>query len=172
MENIELIDELYRKYYNYLLCIAKRTVSEADAEDIVNEVFLKLMESQGWLEQCKLKLERPDKLKRILRTFLHNACIDYYRRLNRKHHIFKDIPELELLAIPIDMEQKYEDKDLVEYIINTPNKLSKRGKNVFFLYHIEDYSIKELAEQTGLSPRTIETYIYRTLEYFRKIFKK
>ncbi|MDR1341610.1 MAG: sigma-70 family RNA polymerase sigma factor [Prevotellaceae bacterium] len=172
MENNELIDELYRKYYKYLLYIAKKIVPEANAEDIVSEVFLKLMESPQWLDQCKLKLECPDELKRILRAFLHNACTDYCKHSNITHKIFKDIPELELLAISIDMEQKYEDRDLFEHIINTPNRLSERGKNVFFKYHIEGYLIKELAEQTGLSPRTIETYVYRALEYFRKIFKK
>jgi RNA polymerase sigma-70 factor (ECF subfamily) len=156
----------------YLLYIAKQNVPEADAEDIVCEVFEKLMKSSYWLAQCILKLDRPDELKNILRAFLRNACNNYHRRLNIKHQIFKDTSESELLTISTDVEQEYEDRDLFEHIINNTNKLSERGKDIIMKYHIKGYSADELAEQTGLSPRTIESYLYRTMKLLRETLKK
>jgi DNA-directed RNA polymerase specialized sigma24 family protein len=98
MEKNELIDELYKKYYKYLLYIAKQTVpeAEADADDIVQNVFLNLMKSPDWLAQCVLKSDHPDELRCILRTFLRNACYKYYRRLKVMHNIFIDVSDCDL----------------------------------------------------------------------------
>jgi DNA-directed RNA polymerase specialized sigma24 family protein len=60
MENKKLIDELFRKYERYLLYIAKQNVPKAEAENIVQNVFLNLMKSQYWLDQCILKADHPE----------------------------------------------------------------------------------------------------------------
>jgi RNA polymerase sigma-70 factor (ECF subfamily) len=172
MENNELIEELYKKYYKYLLYIAKQNVSKTYADDIVQNVFLNLMKSPYWLAQCSLKSNNPEELKNILRTFLNNSCKNYYKHSNKKHDIFQDISNDELFTIPIDVEQKYCNTDLLERIINIISKLKGRGKDIIMKYYIEGYSIDELAEQTGLSTRTIENYLYRTLNFLRKKIKE
>ncbi|MDR2651282.1 MAG: sigma-70 family RNA polymerase sigma factor [Prevotellaceae bacterium] len=172
MENNELINELYEKYYKYLLYIAKQIIPEADAEDIVQNVFLNLAKSPDWLAKCILKADSPDDLRRILRTFLHNACYNYHKHSNINNDIFINMPDYESCEISTDVEQMYDDRDLYEYIITVLNKLKGRNKNIFMKYYIDGYSTDELAKQTGLSPRTIETYIYRTLEYMRKFLKE
>jgi RNA polymerase sigma factor (sigma-70 family) len=172
MTNNELIDELYKKYFRYLLYIAKRTISETDAEDIVHDVFLKLMESPYWLTQCLSKSNNPNELKRILQTFLHNALINHYKHSNIKHKIFYDTSDDESFEMSIDVEQKYNNKDLLKYITNIINRLKSRGKDIIIKYYIEGYSISELAKQTGLAPCTIKTYRHRMLEYLRKTLRE
>jgi RNA polymerase sigma factor (sigma-70 family) len=172
MKNNELIDELYKKYFKYLLYIAKKTIPETDAEDVVQDVFLHLMESPDWLAKCILKSNKPDELKRILRAFLHNACINYYKHSNIKHEIFDDTSDNESFEISVDVEHKYEDKDLLECITNIINRSKGRGKDIIIKYHIDGYSISELARQTGFSPWTIKTYLHRMTEYLRKTLKE
>jgi RNA polymerase sigma-70 factor (ECF subfamily) len=174
MENDKLIGELYENYKKYLLCIARQT-SKANAEDIIHDVFLNLIESTKWLVQCILKADSPDEVKRILRTFMRNACINYHKHSNIGHNIFNDTYntlDCELYAASTDVEQEYGEKNSIEYIINLINQLSERGKDIIIKYYIEGYSKNEIAEQMKLSIRTIDTYIYRILKRLREILKK
>jgi RNA polymerase sigma-70 factor (ECF subfamily) len=167
---MELIEELYRSYRDFFLKIAKQNMPEVDAEDVVQDVFLHLMESPDWLAKCMLKSNETDELSRILHAFLRNACNNWYKHSNIKHEIFSDTSDDELykiLDMEMEMEQKYHSEELFEHIINTLHKLDGHSKDIFIKYYIEGYSIGELAEQTGLSKRSIETYIYRTLKYLR-----
>jgi hypothetical protein len=58
--------DLRKATESYLLYIAKQTVPEADADDIVQNVFLNLMKSPDWLAQCVLKSDHPDELRCIM----------------------------------------------------------------------------------------------------------
>jgi RNA polymerase sigma factor (sigma-70 family) len=172
MKNSKLIKELYEKYHTYLICIAKRTVPEVDAEDIVQNVFEYLIKSQYWLIQCVLTSDNPEKLRHILRAFLRNACNKHYRHSKVKNKIFCDLPDYELLSITTDTEQEYHDKDLIENIVNISAKSDKRGTDILMKYYLEGYSTDELAKQTGLSVSAIENYIWRSLKGLTKIIKK
>jgi RNA polymerase sigma-70 factor (ECF subfamily) len=170
MDTNELIIKLYEKYHMYMLNYAKQYVNETDAEDIVHNVFLQLMESPYWLFQCILKSVFSDEPKSVLTSFLHNACCNYCRRLNNRNKIFSDISfyeNVEVFEIPTDTEQEYQHGKLllIERLIG---KLSPRSRNIFVKYYIESYSIKELSEQTGLSFRTIESYLYRAKKFIRE----
>jgi RNA polymerase sigma-70 factor (ECF subfamily) len=165
MDTNELIAKLYKKYYLYMLNYTKQYISETDAEDIIQNVFLKLMESPYWLYQCILKSTSSDELKFILTSFLHNACCNYCKHLNYKNKKFSDISFYENFDVSTDMEREYQHRELLMLIIN---KLSPRSRDIIIKYYIEGYSIKELAEQTGLSSRTIESYLYRALKFLRE----
>ncbi|MDR1582946.1 MAG: sigma-70 family RNA polymerase sigma factor [Prevotellaceae bacterium] len=170
MENEKLIDELYKKYYRYLLYIAKQTVSEVDVEDIIQSVFLNLINSLYWTNQCTLKADYPEEVKSILRIFLRNACCKYHRHAKKKHEIFSETPDCDLFAISIEVEQKYDNKNLFEYIVNL-DKLNERDKDIILKYYVYGYSTEELAAQTGLSTNAIKTYRHRALKYIRERLK-
>jgi RNA polymerase sigma-70 factor (ECF subfamily) len=90
--------------------------------------------------------------------------------LNNRNKIFSDTSfyeNIEVFEIPTDTEQEYQHSKLL-LIENRINKLSSRSRNIFVKYYIEDYSIKELAKQTGLSSRTIESYLYRAKKFIRE----
>lgn len=71
---------IYLKYGPMLLRFAEKFVSELFAEDIVQDVFLKL-----WDKQIFILPE--DELKRVLYTSVRNACIDSLRRINLEQEI-------------------------------------------------------------------------------------
>jgi RNA polymerase sigma factor (sigma-70 family) len=166
--NNNTIEELYNKHYGYLLRIAKQIVHDADAEDIVQDVFEDLIKSPDWLARCVSISEHPEELRRILRTFLRNDCNNYFKHLKVKNRIFCYTPDFELLPVSTDTEQEYINTNLLEFIANS----SKRCNDVLIKYYIEGYSTSELAEQMGLSKRTIEDYLYKNLKALREILKE
>jgi len=74
------ITAAYKNYYKYCLNIAKKYLSNEDAEDISHDVFIKLSEIDS---------KDISNLKNLLHTYTKNACIDYIRK-NKNYNIFYD----------------------------------------------------------------------------------
>lgn len=142
----------------------RRLVSSREvAEDVVQEAFLRTCEHEG-------KVRTP---RAFLFTIARNLAADVRRqRRLRKTDTLGDFdlssvgsgepsPEGRLLA---DEESRLL-KDAI-------GRLSPQCRVVFTLKVFHDRSYKEIAEQLGLSPRTVENHMARavrdTYEYLRR----
>lgn len=126
--------------YRLALC---RTQSQADAEDVYQDVFLSL------LKQPRRDWEGEHLKAWLIRTTL-NRCHDLTRfRLRR--------PTLPLEAVSELAAQNGEAAELWEAVARLPEKL----RTAIHLYYAEGYQAEEIAGILRVPPSTVRTRLYR-----------
>ena len=152
---------IYMEYAPMLLRFAGKFVSGFFAEDIVHDVFLKLWDKQVFLLP-------DDDLKRILFVAVRNACIDHLRRSNMEQEIL-DRRAVQLKLEELDYFESSDElfmrKDLLELLMKKVAELPERSQEIFRLSYLKGMKAAEIAEQLGLSVRTVENQLYRSLLY-------
>lgn len=149
----EIISRIVERYSSMLLHLAAtRLDSPADAEDAVQEVFLKLLTARPVFRDSEHEKAW------LIRTTLHRAS-DIRRSAEHRN-----LP-LEETAEPAAQEDPL---SLVSAVRALPDKYSA----VIHLYYYEGYSIKEIAKTLGLPAATVGTRLARGRERLRQILKE
>lgn len=155
---------LYLEYAPMLLQFARKFVSDFFAEDIVHDVFLKLWDKQIFLLP-------DDDIRRILYVAVRNACLDYLRRLNMEQEII-DHRAVQLKLDELDFfeasDELFMRNDLLKVLMDKVSELPERSQEVFRMSYIEGLKAAEIADRLGLSVRTVENLLYRSLATLRK----
>lgn len=131
---IPLSDRFYRVAY-YLL------ESEADAEDAVQELYLKLWAARSGLEG----IQNPAAYGIML---LKNICIDRIR----KRTVRKAEP-LDKTPMPEDAgaEDREDMKDTLRHLMQEMEKLPEKQREVLRMKTIEGLEYEEISRRTGIS---------------------
>lgn len=123
-----------------------------DAEDVVQDVFLKL------LKQKKKCFHDYEHLKSWLIRVTINQCLDYKKSFFRKN------------TVPLedfDISYEPEEKEIMEELYQLP----KDYRNILYLYYYEEYSIKEIAEILGKNQNTVNSKLSRGRNRLKKIME-
>ncbi len=127
--------------YRLALC---RTQNPADAEDVYQDVFLRL------LDQAAGAWDSEHLRAWLVRATL-NRCADLHRfRLRRPTMSLDEVPDL---ARPADDEAA----ELWEAVSRLPEKL----RTVVHLYYAEGYRTEEIAATLGVPAATVRTRLRR-----------
>ena len=152
MTNNEM-ELLYDKYsgsvYRLALSYCKNT---ADAEDIVQEVFMKLFSADMTFSD-----ERSEKA--WIMTVTANKCRDMLRSLTYKY--FHHSVALE------DADLIYETPE-ESTVYNAVMELPPKYRIVIHLYYYEGYSTAETAKIIGISETAVQTRLYRGRNLLKK----
>ncbi len=148
-----LISQLKDKIFNYALYMVN---NQMDAEDITQDVFIKLWNN---FEKIKLIKAKPWLLKTT-----HNLCIDYLRK--RKNQMSKSVEIQENTIsngrdILSDPEINYRRNMLKERINNSIKKLPDNMKSVFVLYEIEGFKYREISKALDVPLNSVKVYLLR-----------
>ena len=147
---IPLADRFYRVAY-YLL------ESEEDAEDAVQELYLKL-----WVARSGLSGVQNPSAYGI--SMLKNICIDRIRkRMVRKAEPLEKVPHPE----DIDQESRTDMKDTLRYLLLEMEKLPQKQRTVLRMKAVEGLKYEDIARRTGLSEvhiRVLVTMARKTLK--------
>lgn len=156
-----LYDEFADRIYSFI-CI--KVTDSVQAEDILQEVFLK-----AWKSRSKLALEELN-----FSAWLFKICIysinDYYRKIYRK-------PPSLPLDISIDVEGVDDAPLRVEASIDAEilnralEKLPLTYRQVLELRCIQEFSIKETAEIMQKSSASVRVLQHRAMQKLEEIFK-
>ena len=167
-----LFEQRYKKYYPLLTAYASLFIKSDEAHDVVQEVFLNL------LERTDHKLEEST-LNAYLYRAVQNKCIDFIR-----HKTIKDQYLSAVGKKMLQMESEYfytsrneiEDallsQELQEQIDSAVETLPPKGKEIFKLYFEHRKTAKEIASIMNLSRSTVENHVYTCLKTLRKKLKK
>lgn len=146
-----VITELYETYGQDVYRLALSYLhSSHDAEDICQNVFLKLMEKNVTL--------LPGKEKAWLLTCTANACKNHLKSFWRRNAQELD----EKLIFSHDAE-----KDLWEALISLPPK----DRALIHLYYYEGYAQDEIAQILGISRTAVQTRMRRARQKLEKELK-
>lgn len=159
--NMIAFDHLFHRYSNRLFYFALGYLkSEADAEEIVQEVFAKV-----WEKRSSLKEELS--FKAYLFTIAFNAIQKLFIKKSRQQEYCSSYQG----SSP---EEDHTTSELVDYhsllgyVDQLVEELPPRRKEVFIKSRKEGLSTKEIAEQMEISPKTVENQLTEALKYLKK----
>lgn len=158
----ETFKKVFLPYHQKLYRIAYRMVQDvANAEDIVQEAFIKLWNKRDDLEN----IENTEAFSIII---LRNTCLDYLRKTKHEYQISydTDIPENVSLSHQIELE---DDAGQIKKLIN---KLPDLQRQVMMMKHWDGYSDDEIEQITGLSAVNIRVILSRARKMVREQFFK
>lgn len=130
---LTLAETLYRIAY-YML------ESEAEAQDAVQEVYLKLWESRTALDGVRMP-------KAYCIRMLKNICMDRIRRAGLLCYP-KQLPEVETVAPEDDT---IDGKTRLNKVLEAIKALPERQRQVLILRTMENLSYEEISERTGIN---------------------
>ncbi|MBN2008533.1 sigma-70 family RNA polymerase sigma factor [candidate division KSB1 bacterium] len=138
----------------------RMTQSEADAQDLTSEVFIRAYER---IDQLDLK--RP--FQPWLTSIATHICIDFIRARQRKAISAADPDEFATPEIEMNSVEHHE---LQEKITTAIRKLKRPQRRCFCLFYIQQKSYKEIAAFTGYSYDEVRSYIQNGKRNFKLIF--
>ncbi|MBO5291958.1 MAG: sigma-70 family RNA polymerase sigma factor [Lachnospiraceae bacterium] len=151
-----LLEEIFEQYRAVLYRIAFTHMKDhADAEDMVQEVFIRMMRN------CPILKTEEHRKAWMIRTLL-NLCKDHEKQAwNRKRIPLTEIPETEKAYFHIPVVG--EDETLWR-VLSLPEKY----RDPLYLFYYEDYSIREISEILGEQENTVKTHLRRGREELRQ----
>lgn len=164
--DIESFNILYKKYsprlYRFSLNYLK---SPEEAEDIVQEVFCCIWEKRKGLN--------PEySFNSYLFTIAFNIIKKHFIRLAQKNK-FKDEWIYSLLKQNDDLDTVLDYKFLLKEVEAIVNSLPNRRRLIFIKRKFVGLPIKQIAEELGISPNTVENQLTIAQKTIREeLFKK
>jgi RNA polymerase sigma-70 factor (ECF subfamily) len=156
--------ELFRHFYDRLLhfCIQYVHSREA-AEEIVSDVFVKI-----WNRRAEL--EKIVNLEVYLFVAVKNHSLNYLEQYSslRISPINEETGMAELTN-SVDPEKTMEWKEILFRMDQEVSRLPDQCRRVFKLIKEEGFKYKDVAEILNISPRTVETQLFRAMKRLNEI---
>ncbi|WP_143774256.1 RNA polymerase sigma factor [Niastella vici] len=152
---------LYERYWDALYVKAlHRTGNDADAQDVVQEVFISLWRN-------KKNIQSKDSLSAYLFTALKYCIIKrVYRQAQKGIVVPLSVEDLEKTDLTAEELLHY--KELQSAIAAEVAGLPERMREVYRLSRTENLSIKEIAQRLNLSEQTVKNTLSSTLKRLRE----
>ncbi len=155
----KIYNEAYRAVYWTAMSLLK---NEADAEDVVQDTFVTLIESYDTMKD-------KDKVIPWLKKIAANKCLNRLTRTKTdavEDEFFDDVEAIAEDFLPDSIVESEEARRIIMDIIN--NKLSDEIRRTLILFYFDDMSTKEIAEALGVPEGTVR----RRLNFARNKIKK
>ena len=144
--------EIVEKYADMIYRIAyQKVLNRYDAEDIVQDVFVKLLSSKSYFRD-------EEHIKAWLIRVTINLCINYNKSLARQKTV-----SVEQLDIPFPQQETGVFEEL--YL------LPEDERNILYLYYYEGYKIREIAKILRQKQNTINSKLTRARNKLKKIME-
>ncbi|MCG8474788.1 MAG: RNA polymerase sigma-70 factor [Cytophagales bacterium] len=159
LEDTEFFKAVYFKYANALFQYSfQYTLDKAQAEDVVQEVFLDL-----WKNRKKIKIKTT--LQAYLYSMVKYKNLNSLRRQQTLPHIPLDEINSPVQAETTDTEDAFRTEKLIQQKID---ELPAQTRETFRLSRFDGLTYQEIATIQGISIKTVETQISRSLKKLRK----
>jgi RNA polymerase sigma-70 factor (family 1) len=153
---------LFKRYYKQLCSHAVRFVYARDvAEDIVVEVF-----SQFWSKQLHTAVTTS--YRSYLFTTVRHAAFHHMRKNFGKESATEELGDLSVAAPANSPQQELQFQELVLKVEQVIRSLSPQNQKVFLMSRFEGKRNAIIAEELGISVKTVEGHITKGLSILRK----
>jgi len=163
----EAFRELIRRYQRYILNLVYRTIGDTnDAEDIAQEVFIKVYKSiRGFKGESKFST--------WISKITVNLCMDKLREKakNKEEDIEEEVWNTFAQPVNFNPEVMAERHELQETIKKAIESLPEELRVAFVLRELEDFSYDEIGEMLNIPIGTVESRIYRARMKLRSYLK-
>ena len=163
--DVESFKRLFLPLHPKLFRIAYALVeNKSDPEDILQDAYYKL-----WSRRNELADVRNPEAFCV--TLVKNLCLDFLRSPRAGRHD-EDVTEVVTLSTDSSPDKELEMQDKVEQVRHLINRLPENQRQVLRLRGIEDCSIDEIEQITGLSAVNIRVLLSRARKIIREQFEK
>lgn len=157
---MQITKKQFSEYFHVLyrpLCLhALHFLNDADdAEDIVQETFANLWD--------KLQTENIASVKSYLYTAVRNNCLTKIRDAKPTTPIDQGFMDESLTE-----EEQTERAEMEARIWRMIDELPERRREVFLMAKRDGMRYKDIAEQTGLTVKTVENHVLRAMQSLRE----
>jgi RNA polymerase sigma-70 factor, ECF subfamily len=167
-----VFEQLFRSYCAPLTSYARFILKDAFvAEEIVQEVFLKLWENH---DTIMIGISA----KAYLYRAVHNHCVNYIKnaRVNSRlsEEVVKEMifhAELALRNFSESALEKLVVQELEDNLSGVIERLPLQCREIFLLNRQEELSYTQIASKLGISVNTVKTQIMRALDRLREAYK-
>ena len=156
--------ELYERFYDKIFRYVRfKTSSSPDAEDITEEVFLRMLES---INSFKWK---GHPFSSWLFRIAHNLIVDYFRKSARHKTAPLEEARAHVGASSHDMDQHLDIKLSVERVQQVMVELTDLQKEIMSLRFGAGLSVRETAEATGKNENAVKASQHAAVKKLRTL---
>jgi len=157
------LENLFQAHHGRVFRTAQRiTGSAADAEDVLQTVFLRLVKGQDdydWSRNPEAYLSRA----------AINASLDLLRSRTRSKSVSLDESEVDSIASGYDSPEKvHADRELQTLVREAVSRLGKTAGEMFVLRYYEGFDNKDIATIMKTSPLVVGVVLHRARTKLRK----
>lgn len=159
--DIKAFDRLFENYARRLLYFARGYLkSKEDAEDLVQEVFIKIWEKRKEIKEYY-------SFQSFIFTITYNAIKKYFRTKNTEQKYLKIFQE-DFNESVDSTKLEIEYNEISQQVISAIEKLPPRRKEIFKLSREQGLPHKEIARIMEISPKTVENQIREAIKQIKK----
>lgn len=142
------VAELYAASYGRLVgALTVATGSRADAEEVVQEAFARLLVRGSGIDNPS--------------AYLHRAVVNRSRDVLRRRAVLRrHVPERARVVTPEDG------------LLDAVRRLPARQRAVVVLRFYEDRTVDQIAETLGMRPGTVKSHLHRAMQELRRVVER
>jgi RNA polymerase sigma-70 factor (ECF subfamily) len=158
---------LYQICYNsvYSTCKKYLTCGE-ESKDLTQDILLKIINKIN-----KFNGNNKPQLDSWVKSTARNSTIDYIRGKKNNIEYFDSIANNETYEMFDDLFGNVDKKNMDDILL-VINKLSKKYKKVFELYHLCNYTHDEISEELNISVGTSKSNLFKAKQNLVKYLNK
>ena len=158
-------EDLYRLFYTRLFNFALLYVHKREiAEEVVNDVMINIWNKQQTLQQVQ-------NLETYIFAAVRNRSLNYMSTYSAWHVMPDDTREQGAIINFNDPEKELEWKEISFRLNQAIDQLPEQCRTVFKLIKEEGFRYKQVAEILNISPRTVETQLFRAIKKLDKVIE-
>jgi RNA polymerase sigma-70 factor (ECF subfamily) len=153
-------EALIRQYERLVYAVVWRIVhSEADAEDISQEVFIKVHRHLS-------RFRFQSKLSTWIARIAYTTALNHLKRSRQgRQQVGLESAAAQLAAL--HEPPAWEAQDLHAHMHRLIGELPVPYRTVLTLYHLEEFSYEEIGAVTGMPAGTVKSYLFRARKLLR-----
>lgn len=137
--------------------IAYRIVGDADtAKDMVQEAYLSMWKRRETLDEL-------ENVESFAVKVVKNRCVDFLRTQRMYCSINDEVRNI------IEIEKNYEQSEKLNRVMLMMNSLPERQKQVLMMRSVQDLSLEEIEQITGLTGVNIRTLLSRARKKLKEM---
>lgn len=161
--NQQAFTGLFRLFYSKLHSFSMQYVHVKEvAEEITNDVFIKLWNRRE-------EILAINNLSTYLFVAVKNYSLNYLKQYSHLHVAVEDNDGVTALINRNDPEQELEWKEISFQLNQAIDDLPDQCRTIFKLVKEDGFRYKEVAEILGISPRTVETQLFRAIKKLQSV---
>lgn len=165
--NNQLLSNYYSMHRDELVSfIAVRTVDAIEAEDIVQDIFLRLLRGQH--------LITPQTLPSLLHTMARHAVCDYYRRrhVHEGYEHYIQTSDFSCQTSDDSVESVFSAQQLMERMERSLARLPKACCEIYRLHIYDGMKVSDIAQELSLPYKQVENRLGQARKAVRQQLRK
>ncbi len=165
VEDPEVFAHIVRRYEDAFLRKVRKVVwVREDAEDIVQETFVRIYKNAG-----KFREVEGASFKSWAYTILMNTACTRYRKTTRERERRVDVAVEQYESLPDIMHEESFGREKPDYVYSVFSRMPEQLRKVLELYFIKGLPQQMIAEEEGVSVGAIKTRVHRAKAEFKRL---